>query len=1470
MADSQAAKQDKAGSTGWLSAMPRWGKIALILLALILAAFAVEVAVNSQSQIGSVHQRNFHDLEVAARGLETWPADMKLVAKNRFDAKGVGKPTNPAINGSAPYQYDPQGRLARTALTHPEIGDYQIAYDPGCTIKSGSVPNPSTFPKGDRAGEGIVYFVSGEFEPASTLPGQVKSTGQAKSICFSSAVPLDRLINLSEAAPEFSHLLILAEDGSVVAQVGKSVLPVTQIGEFAPSAPIFDVLTGRLLADKQAPSSPAQVKLGDAGGNEVVKKFAGESYRAYVKPFRIEGNACLPTVVPQPAKAAPSGQNPVPGRVEGSLSETPGANVKRPGGYCYAVGLMPESRLRSAWLSPPPVTLVGFGLALLAVVALLSLMRLLLIGHAESISFVEACGIVVGLQIATAVGVLGVLFFAEVAAERQTSRREASSVAVRMATQAGDEIGAVLGRIQDARVLGRPALADASGSGRGQADAGSSAVCAEVGGKVFNCDSRRLNDPGSDGKSEQSAAVGSMASLIVLGPDGIRDPGASMVAFTSDTINRLDVGRREYFQALRREETMRFPIESPPEERPGSPLLGCDPILGGGLGRQEMRYTLGQVRSQTDGTIRTVFALACNAAARVMPRPEATATGTGPAQTTGLAPANAIPQRYLLSSTQLFAFLAPVLPDPLRFMVINLDDPQLPVIFHHNRYRAGTENLADRIEGGTSQLAAIRSIGASGVARPVQFALRYDGAMTDFAAMPIGHTNWAVLVYAPRDEVDLVAATTAARAVIDWLSMALFTIVIGGLLMVWFKPALWRDLWPDESEDKIYAAARNRLLIAAGLVFLLVLEAALGLSPAWFGGLAALLFWWVAVFWFIATLSKKPQTAKALSPLTERNYTSLCLSMLLCISVIPMIAAWTDARTLSRELADTRRATAAVGAIEERAGRLRPVLRNSPSHDPDEQSVVDQGLPRSHDFASSTTPASAAVTFARALGSTQSYLPETGFAQCTVPGARLAWLCLGDFAQGRSQLPKTIALVRQRTDWGLPLLTWFGVLVVFAIVAAMVVLAVQHGLKAMMGFGVPLGAVKLLPFEADRIPPRTLLVAPPTPVRRFFGWKSRSWKLDLADLLLATQDNELSDNRTRAQFESLLAAEIDRRDEDGGVKPFRLIVVGLSLILRDPARRRAALKLLEGADRALEADKLSGVVVISDFSPLERILDAFDNEATGDGSKVTAREELRWARLFQRFHTKQFSPVEKVNMEDPRIKALILKRPMAAYGIDYGTYALVQELRWLPATIIDSLTSDPPPAEELVGKKHNGKVWFPAESGRYRNAYTGRIFDWASEQQMPSPAAAIDFLRTTLIEHYEQCWAAATLSERVVLDAIAKGHFVNMHKAIALQSLVRRGLVILDPAPRLMNRSFAQFVLQIERPDSLREWRRRQPRSSWLSARLPVLFAVLAGGVFLAVGSAESGQQASALFAVLAAGGPTLATLLYRAMHPAG
>ncbi|MET0180822.1 MAG: hypothetical protein ABW194_10135 [Novosphingobium sp.] len=1416
-------------------------RITLIVLAAILLAFAVVVATNSQSLIGSVHQRNFHDLDVAVRGLETWPADMRLVAKNRYSSS--------------------QTMLRRE---HPEIGTYEIRYDADCKEPD----DTRTFRPGANAGQGTVFFVRDEFVPAPPPP--VASGGKpapaeaepAKPICFSTEVPLDRLVLLDQAAPEFSHLLILAEDGRVVAQAGDNPLPVTQLAEFAPPNATLSEFARRVLKEAPPTAASAQVRLGDAGGSRVSKDFAGDRFRAYVRPFRIEGNAeaCLPRIVVAPAAAgAVSAAAPAAAATGGA---TPAAKLTvdaasakvRHDGYCYAVGLMPESRLRGAWLSPPPVTLVGFALVLVVFVALLPLIRLLLIGHAESVSFVEAVGIVIGLQVAAAIGMLAVLFFAEVAAERQTARGEATRVATRMKTQADDEIAAVLERFAEFRTLEKDTLPSKNCVASNSADL-TGYFCPPGAG------------PAADA-GVGSAAARSIGSLIVSNEDGLR--ARNTIAFDREATDRQDLSEREYFRALRRGDTLSLQLFNPPPPRTeGEPA--CDPVFAASAAASgELRYTLAQVRSQIDGVAKTVFAVACNTASKAP-----TVADDAPAN------AGERGELYLTGASQLYSFQAPVLPDPLRFLVIDLGDPRLPVLFHHNRFRAGTENFAERVEGADRELAALRALRSGGAPDPIPLTLRYDGAVADFAAMPLTNANWAVLVYVPRNRVDRVAATSAVWSIVDWFSIALIGLVLAGVRL-WFNPERWRDLWPDESEavDNIYGRTRSQLLVAALGALALVTLAATSDRFVWIGLVVAIACWAGSVGWFNRQLSRRPQTAKALSPMTERRYGQLCLTMLVCVAVVPMIAFWSDARVTARELTDTRRAAAAVQAIADRSDRLKAVLQATPLRTMRDAAaqIEDEGLPTN--LAVTPLPkiieVPASLTFARLAESTRSFLPDPPSRRCDGAPAAV-WLC-----RGGTPPSERIATVPRRTDWGLSGLAWFGVAVLLLIVAAVVATTLLLGLQAMMGFGVPLGAVKLTKFKADEISPRTLLVAPQTPVRSFFNTKDGPWRLDLAEILLTTAKEELWDHAAKTKFDTLFEREKDRRDTDS---PFRLIVSGLSLILRDAPRRGAALKMLETADRRLDAHELSSIVIVSDFSPLERILDAFDSEETGEGGALTTREELRWARLFQRYNTKQFSPLEKVDMEDPRIKAL--DRKAIAHAGDLGAYTLVRELRWLPAIIIDSLLPNPPTpgefaeAEQAVARQrdptaggtaagHGDAREFPIDKDVYRRVYTAKVIAWAVDQNVPSPAAAVDLLRTTLIEHYEQCWAASTLSERLVLDAMARSHFVNMRNALALQSLVRRGLVILDPAPRLMNRSFAQFVRQIERPDTLRKWRERQPRSGWLTARLPVLATVAAGAVFLAVGAAESGQQLSALLALVVAGGPTLVSLLHRAVRPSG
>jgi hypothetical protein len=305
--------------------------------------------------------------------------------------------------------------------------------------------------------------------------------------------------------------------------------------------------------------------------------------------------------------------------------------------------------------------------------------------------------------------------------------------------------------------------------------------------------------------------------------------------------------------------------------------------------------------------------------------------------------------------------------------------------------------------------------------------------------------------------------------------------------------------------------------------------------------------------------------------------------------------------------------------------------------------------------------------------------------------------------------------------------------------------------------------------------------------------------------------------------------------------------------MRDGPRRRAALRYLERASTLVgQASGLQGVVVVADMSPLERILEAFDSYAITDADRYAAREELRWARLFQDFTTFAFAPVDKIGSDTLNKWKPKRNNPVRT---------LAHELRWLPGTVIDSVLADqhgPVTAPPTAANR------FPMSAEAYQLHYRERIILWANAVKPVTEAAAIDYLRANLIEFYQQCWEASSIAERVILDALAHGGYVNMRSALALQSVVRRGLVVLDPAPRLMNRSFGLFILQTERPGTLDEWRARQPKSAWANARLPVAVVLPALVIGLAYAAAVSGQELTAVLSLLAAGAPAVIGLALR------
>jgi hypothetical protein len=252
------------------------------------------------------------------------------------------------------------------------------------------------------------------------------------------------------------------------------------------------------------------------------------------------------------------------------------------------------------------------------------------------------------------------------------------------------------------------------------------------------------------------------------------------------------------------------------------------------------------------------------------------------------------------------------------------------------------------------------------------------------------------------------------------------------------------------------------------------------------------------------------------------------------------------------------------------------------------------------------------------------------------------------------------------------------------------------------------------------------------------------------------------------------------------------------------------------------------LLLLADISPLDRFLQATEYRSSGGASALTdPAESIRWTRLLEGFTT---------------YTARVRPRPMPP-GIasePRGLRHLLVEVAYLPDRVVEALLPDSTPPlmpEEIL-------AW-------------GRPFLATAE-----PAAVSDFLASQLIEHYHYLWSISSRAEQILIHRLASGEVPGVRPAYALRSLVRRGIVVLDPAPRLMSRSFARFVRQVERPERLSLWAKDAPRGAWQRMRgnltlvLPLLIVLVAVVVLRGAGGIEASLP------LLLAAGPALLNML--------
>lgn len=120
--------------------------------------------------------------------------------------------------------------------------------------------------------------------------------------------------------------------------------------------------------------------------------------------------------------------------------------------------------------------------------------------------------------------------------------------------------------------------------------------------------------------------------------------------------------------------------------------------------------------------------------------------------------------------------------------------------------------------------------------------------------------------------------------------------------------------------------------------------------------------------------------------------------------------------------------------------------------------------------------------------------------------------------------------------------------------------------------------------------------------------------------------------------------------------------------------------------------------------------------------------------------------------------------------------------------------------------------------------------------------------------HYEELWASLEERERVVLLQLAEEGLVNPKNVQPLERLIARGLVLCDPAPRLMNESFRCYIISACPKDAVNKIEQESGRHSlWGRLQRPVYATLL--GLALFVGFTQKEALSSTIALITAVTG---------------
>jgi hypothetical protein len=185
------------------------------------------------------------------------------------------------------------------------------------------------------------------------------------------------------------------------------------------------------------------------------------------------------------------------------------------------------------------------------------------------------------------------------------------------------------------------------------------------------------------------------------------------------------------------------------------------------------------------------------------------------------------------------------------------------------------------------------------------------------------------------------------------------------------------------------------------------------------------------------------------------------------------------------------------------------------------------------------------------------------------------------------------------------------------------------------------------------------------------------------------------------------------------------------------------------------------------------------------------------------------------------------------------------------------LTTDDEPAPDWTKKSWGKTLWVECRHHRWLRRIGTMIAEEIRDRisrggSAPRHEALIEELHEKAFVLYKLFWSACTRPEKLMLVQLAQTGMINPLGNDTLQELLRKGLVVRDPYPKIMNESFAHFLNSAASPGQISAWEKEAGESHWPVVRNVFIILIVFALVMVGISQNQALQTMSAIVTAVA------------------